>query len=488
MDLKLDRLTRPVPAGLFIDGQWRSASDGVTYDVMNPAEAAAVGAVADASVTDGWAALEAAAGAQPAWASWSARDRVSVLRGAHDLLLERTEELAAAVVYETGKPLAEARGEVLAGAEALLWNIEQAAHIHGTIAPASRGGFDVISRYAPVGPCLLITPWNFPMLTPLRKIGAALAAGCTVIFKPAPQTPIAALMLAAIFDDAGLPPGVFNLLTTTRDREISAALMQDLRLRKVSFTGSTAGGSHVLRQAAPLAINTSMELGGDAPFIVLSDADIDLAVAQAIACKFRNAGQVCIAPNRFILHTSVAQEFTDKLVAAVTHLPVGDGFADGTLVGPMISAAQRDRAVAMIDESVRGGARVLTGGTVPDRAGFFLTPTVVADVPAGVGLSCDEIFGPVAALYRVDSAEEAVRVANDTDRGLAAYVFSADLGAALRVADRLEVGIVGVNRALITDPAAPFGGVKTSGIGREGGHDAIREYLEVKYLAVTPSA
>ena len=488
MDLKLDRVSRPLPTGLFIDGQWRSASDGNTYEVVNPVDGAVVAAVADASVTDGWAALAAAASAQPAWASWSARDRASVLRGAHDLLLDRAEELAVAVVYETGKPLAEARGEVLAGAEALLWNIEQAAHIHGTIAPSSHGGFDVISRYAPVGPCLLITPWNFPVLTPQRKIGAALAAGCTVIFKPAPQTPLAALMLTEIFNDAGLPPGVFNLLTTTRDRKISAALMQDLRLRKVSFTGSTAGGSNVLGQAASLAINTSMELGGDAPFIVLARADVDLAVEQAIASKYRNAGQVCIAPNRFILHTAIADEFTDKFVTAVAQLPVGDGFADGTLVGPMISAAQRDRAVAMIDEAVRGGARVLTGGNVPDRPGFFLAPTVLADIPAGVSLSCDEIFAPVAALYRVESSEEAVRLANDTDRGLAAYVFSADLAEALHVGGRIEAGIVGVNRGTITDPAAPFGGVKTSGIGREGGHYAIHEYLEVKYLAVTTDA
>ena len=474
-------LTLP-ETGLFIDGEWRSG-EGV-YPLFNPANGAQIAEVADAGAGHALAALDAAARAQPAWAKVAPRARANLLHAAHRLLKEREAQFVHTMTLESGKPLTEARAEFALSADFLLWFAEQTAHLHGTFAPASNGGFRVVTTHQPIGPCLLITPWNFPLLMIVRKAGAALAAGCTTITKSAQETPLTCALFIQTLIDAGFPKGVANLLHTTSPPAISETLMKDRRLRKVSFTGSTRVGSLLLRLSADNIINSSLELGGDGPFVVLDDADLELASDHAIICKFRNAGQACVAANRIIVDRKVEPEFTDKFVRKVRELKVGDGL-DAVDVGPMISARQRDRLYDTLNQLKAAGGEVLAGGRALQRPGYFFEPTVVRfDRPNEVMCS-NELFAPIATIFAVDGPREALAFANNTNYGLASYVFTRDLTRAFAFGEQLEFGMVGINRGIMAEPAAPFGGAKWSGIGREAGHDGIYEFLEPKYMAVT---
>jgi len=472
-----------IPVGLYIAGQWRPVS--TTFDVVNPATGGVIAQLADGTDADALAALDAAAAAQDAWGHVAPRDRADLFHRAHRLLLDRADAIVETMTLESGKPLAEARGEFQLSADFFLWYAEQVAHLHGTYAEGSRGGYRVITTHQPVGPSLLITPWNFPLLMIARKAGAALGAGCTIVVKSAKETPLTCALFVETLHDAGFPPGVVNLVHTTHSADVSAAVMADPRLRKVSFTGSTGVGSTLLKQAAPGIVNASMELGGDGPFVVLDDADVELAAQQAILCKFRNAGQACVAANRIIVHSAVAEEFTRRFVELAKNLRVGDGFSEGVDVGPIISAAQRDGVARLVAELGSIDSELLTGGSPVEGEGYFFEPTVFAINDRDNDVCNRELFAPIATIYTVDSTREAIEVANDTSYGLAAYVFTRDLSRAIAVSERLDSGMVGINRGIMADPAASFGGVKSSGLGREGGHHAIHEFLEPKYLAIT---
>lgn len=474
---------RRVRTGLFIGGRWQESNS--TFAVLDPATGAQIAAVADGTADDAIASLDAAVAAADAWRHVAPRDRAELFTHAHRRLLSRADEFADVMTAESGKPLAESRAEFALSAEFFLWYTEQIAHLHGTWAPASHGGYRVITTHQPVGPALLITPWNFPMLMIARKAGAALAAGCPVIVKSAKETPLTCALFVETLHDAGFPDGVINLVHTTSSAEVSAALMADDRLRKVSFTGSTGVGATLLQQAAPGIVNTSMELGGDGPFIVLDDADVESAARQAVLAKFRNAGQACVAANRIIVHRAVADAFTARFVELTEQLTVGNGFDAGVDVGPIISARQRDGVVDLVRTLHDTGAELLTGGAPLPGDGYFFSPTVFRVDGRPAELCSRELFAPVATIYRVDSTAEAIAFANDTKYGLAAYVFTKDLSRAVAVGERLDFGMVGINRGIMADPAAAFGGVKASGLGREGGHDAIYDYLEPKYLAIT---
>lgn len=472
-----------IPVGQYLGGGWAPITG--TFPVYNPSTEECLAEVAAGTPADARAALDAAVAAQPAWRQWSPRRRADLFHAAHRLLVERADAFADVMTAESGKPRAEARAEFALSAGFWLWYAEQIAHLHGTFAHGSPGGYRIITAQEPVGPSLLITPWNFPMLMSARKAGAALGAGCTVVMKSARETPLTAALFVQTLHEAGFPPGVVNLVHTDDSASVAEALLADFRLRKVSFTGSTGVGATLLAKAAPNIVNASMELGGDGPFVVLDDADVDLAVEQAVVCKFRNAGQACVAANRIILHTAIEEEFTAKFLDRVNDLQVGDGFDPAVDVGPMINSRQRERVVGLLASFVDGGAELLTGGHPVEGSGYFLQPTVLRMKDRTPELCNEELFAPVAALYPVDSVPEAVAFANDTTYGLAAYVFSRDLSRAVTVAERLEFGMVGVNRGIMADPAASFGGTKASGIGREGGHHGIHEFLEPKYIALT---
>jgi len=468
--------------GLHIDGEWRESAD--VFPVHNPADGSQVAEVANGSADDALKALDAAVRAQPEWARIAPRARASLMHAAHRLMLERETQIVRTMTLESGKPLTESKAEFNLSADFLLWFAEQTAHLHGSYATSSRGGFRIVTSHQPVGPCLLITPWNFPLLMIVRKAGAALAAGCTTITKSAQETPLTCALFIQVLIDAGFPKGVANLIHTTTSSAISETLLRDPRLRKVSFTGSTRVGSLLLRLASENIVNSSMELGGDGPFVVLGDADIDLAADQAIICKFRNAGQACVAANRIIVDRKVEPEFTEKFVGKVRQLKVGDGM-EAVDVGPMISAKQRDRLYDTLNQLKGAGGEVLTGGRAIQRPGYFFEPTVVRfDAPNAVMCS-NELFAPIATIFAVDSAREALEFANNSSFGLASYVFTRDLTRAIAFGEQLDFGMVGINRGIMADPAAPFGGVKTSGIGREAGHDGIYEFLEPKYMAIT---
>ncbi len=477
-------LVANLPRGLYIDGRWRESSTGARSSVHNPADGMVTTDVADASVTDALAALSAADAAQKQWGATTSRYRAELLRKAFDRVVERTEDFAALISLEMGKPLAEARGEVAYGAEFLRWFSEQAAHLTGSYAPAPNGGYRIVTAKQPVGPALLITPWNFPLAMATRKIGAALAAGCTCLIKPAPQTPLTLALLTQIFHELEVPAGVVNYIPTVDAAAQSKALMQDARLRKVSFTGSTGVGSILLHQAADRVLRTSMELGGNGPFIVFDDSDMDAAVEGAMLAKMRNAGESCVAANRFLVHSAVADEFTERLVKRFEALVPGDAFDPASTVGPLIDAKQLAKVTELVDDAVAEGARIRVGGKASGGVGYFYQPTVVTGVPDSARIAHEEIFGPVAAITTFDTEEQALERANATEYGLAGYVYTRDISRALRCAEQLETGMVGVNRGLVSDPGGPFGGVKSSGLGREGGADGIEEYLETKYLAV----
>ncbi|WP_025157786.1 NAD-dependent succinate-semialdehyde dehydrogenase [Leifsonia aquatica] len=473
-----------VPSGLFIGGEWRSAARDAQFDVHDPATGDVIARVADASLADAAEALDAAAGAQAAWGATTTRVRAEILRRAFDLIHARRDAIAAVTTAEMGRPLDQSLAEVDYGAEFFRRFAEQAAHGDGGFVAAPNGGFDILTTKVPVGPSLLITPWNFPLAMGTRKIGAALAAGCTTLIKPAAQTPLTMAMLVSLLVEAGVPDGVVNFIPTSQAAAQSENLMRDPRLRKVSFTGSTGVGVRLLQQAAPNVMRSSMELGGNGPFLVLEDADVEAAVDGAMIAKFRNGGQSCVAANRFIVHSSVAEEFVDRLVARTKSLRVAPGTTPGSDIGPIIDARQRDRVQRLVDDAVAAGAEVLAGGHTIPGDGYFYAPTVLADVPPTAEIATEEIFGPVAVIVTVDSDDEAVRVANDTPFGLAAFVYTDDVTRAFDVASRIEAGMVGINRGLVSEAAAPFGGVKASGLGREGGRVGIDEYLETKYIAL----
>jgi succinate-semialdehyde dehydrogenase / glutarate-semialdehyde dehydrogenase len=474
-----------VPTELFIGGQWRPAAAGDRMPVEDPALAEPIASVANADVPDAMSALDAAERAQPAWSERPPRERAEVLRRAFTLMTERREQLAELIVRENGKALTDARSEVAYAAEFFRWYAEEAVRALGTVQTAPSGTNRIVVLRQPVGIAVLVTPWNFPAAMATRKIAPALAAGCAVVLKPASDTPLTALALAALLDEAGVPAGVVNVLPSRRSGPLVAALLDDPRVRKVSFTGSTEVGRILLAQAARTVVNASMELGGNAPFLVLADADLDAAVAGAMVAKMRNGGEACTAANRFYVHASVAAEFSRRLAVAMGDLVVGPGLAPGTEVGPLVNAVTRDKVAQLVQSASDDGARVLTGGDAPARAGYYYAPTVLADVPPDAPILGEEIFGPVAPIVTFDDLDDAIKQANATEYGLVSYLYTQDLATALRTAEALEAGMIGINRGVVSDPAAPFGGVKQSGIGREGGHDGLLEFTESKYIAVS---
>ncbi|MBF4161078.1 NAD-dependent succinate-semialdehyde dehydrogenase [Nocardioides acrostichi] len=473
---------------LLVGGQWREASGAATFEVIDPADGSVLASVADASVDDARAALDAAVAAQADWAATAPRERSEILRQAFELINDRADDLALLMSLEMGKTFTEAKGEVTYGNEFFRWFSEEAVRIRGSWLQNPAGGTRLLTLKKPVGPCLFVTPWNFPLAMGTRKIGPAVAAGCTMVVKPASQTPLTMLALGAIMSEAGLPDGVLNIVPTTHDADISKALQADDRLRKVSFTGSTAVGRLLVKQSADQLQRVSMELGGNAPFLVFADADVDAAVDGAMAAKMRNIGEACTAANRFLVHADVAEEFSTKLADRMAALTVGRGQDDGVDVGPLINPDAVESVGNLVDAAVAGGARVLTGGSAPDDAGlqsgYFFSPTVLVDVPAEAEINGQEIFGPVAPIATFTEEHDAVRRANDTEYGLVAYVYTRDLGRTIRMAESLDYGMVAINSGLISNAAAPFGGVKASGFGREGGFEGIEEYLETTYVAL----
>ncbi|NCL77643.1 aldehyde dehydrogenase family protein [Rhodococcus sp. YH1] len=481
-------MTHTLPAGvptrLWLGGKLTDSSTGATFPVEDPATGAVLADVADASADDGLRALDLAVAAQAEWAATAPRVRGEILRTAFDLVHARADDFARVITLEMGKTVAEARGEVNYGAEFLRWFAEEAVRIGGRTATAPAGSGRILVTKEPVGPVLAITPWNFPLAMATRKIGPALAAGCPILVKPATETPLTMLLLGQVFADAGLPAGVLSILPATDAAALTGPLLTDARLRKITFTGSTGVGKLLVRQSADRLLRTSMELGGNAPFLVFDDADVDAAVDGAMAAKMRNGGEACTAANRFHVARSVAGEFTDKLTARIAALRTGHGLDDGTDLGPLITARQRATVEALVRDAVERGARVRTGGQIPAGPGTFYPPTVLDEVPADARLLREEIFGPVAAITVFDTEDEAIAAANATEYGLAAYFYTRDLDRAMRVASALKTGMVGVNRGIISDVAAPFGGVKESGFGREGAAEGIEEYLDTKYIAL----
>lgn len=477
-------LLGPEQRGLFIGGEWREAEGGKRLDVVDPADGSVLTDVADGSVADAVDALDAAVAAQASWAATAPRERGEILRRAFELVTARADAFAHLMSLEMGKTVAEAKGEVTYGAEFFRWYAEEAVRIHGRWMQAPAGGSRLLTIKKPVGPCLFITPWNFPLAMGTRKIGPAIAAGCTMVVKPASQTPLTMLALAGVLEEAGLPGGVLNVVTTSHTGEFSQTLQADDRLRKVSFTGSTGVGKVLVRQSADQLQRLSMELGGNAPFLVFEDADVDAAVDGAMVAKMRNMGEACTAANRFLVHSSVAQEFADKLGMRMGGLTVGRGQDEGVDVGPLIDERAVETVSQLVTDAVHDGARVVCGGTAPDGPGYFYPPTVLLDVPVDAEINVQEIFGPVAPISTFDDEADAIRMANDTEYGLASYVYTRDLSRTIRLAEALDFGMVGVNTGLISNPAAPFGGVKSSGFGREGGFEGIEEYLETTYVAL----
>jgi succinate-semialdehyde dehydrogenase/glutarate-semialdehyde dehydrogenase len=471
------------PADLYIGGKWLPARDGRRFDVINPATGDALASVADAGVPDALAAVEAAHAAGSYWATTAPRDRAEILRRAFELMTAQAEEYARLISLENGKALPDARGEVAYAAEFFRWYAEEAVRLTGTLATAPSGANRILVTRQPVGVCVLVTPWNFPAAMATRKIGPALAAGCTVVLKPASDTPLTALALARTLADAGVPAGVVNVVPGRRSGTIVSAMLHDGRVRKLSFTGSTEVGRLLLKEAADKVINTSMELGGNAPFLVFADADLDAAVDGAMVAKMRNAGEACTAANRFYAESGIAAEFGRRLAGRMAALTVGPGTDAATEVGPLVNAAAVDKVESLVAGAVAAGARSLAGAGRPDRPGYYYPPTVLADVPADAAILAEEIFGPVAPVVTFTGEDEAIRLANATEHGLVAYVYTGDLARGLRVSERLDAGMIGLNRGVVSDPAAPFGGVKQSGIGREGGHEGVLDYTEQKYIA-----
>ena len=474
-----------IPTDLLIGNSWREGSNKQRIPVHNPADGTIITTIANATLEDGLAAVDAAEKAAPGWAATPARERAELLRKCYEAMIKNAEWLAHLISLEMGKALSDSKGEVLYAAEFFRWYSEETAHIRGEIQDSPGGNNKILVQYQPVGISLLITPWNFPAAMATRKIAPALGAGCTVILKPAIETPLTALAIAQLMLDAGIPPGVINVITPFDPAAVCSAIMHDSRVRKLSFTGSTAVGRKLLATAAETVLNCSMELGGNAPFIVFNDADIDDAVNGAMIAKMRNGGQACTATNRFYIQKGAAPEFTKKLIDRMAALKLGDGTDPETNLGPVITQKQADKIAGLVDGAVAQGAKIALGGAKTNGKGYFYPATVLTDVPATADILKDEIFGPVAAIVQFDDEEEAIRLSNNTEYGLAAYLYTKDMKRGLRLSQRLDYGMVGLNRGLVSDTAAPFGGVKQSGLGREGSHHGLIEFTECRYIAVT---
>src|SRR5437016_8691022 len=473
-----------VPRNLYVAGEWREASGGGRLAVEDPSTGERLAEVADASAEDALEALAAAAQAQAGWGATAPRERGEILRRGYETIVARTEELALVMTLEMGKALAESRAEITYAAEFFRWFSEEAVRIHGRYMVNTTGAGRILTMRQPVGPCVFVTPWNFPMAMGTRKVAPAIAAGCTMVVKPAQQTPLSMLALAQILERSGLPDGVLNLITAKRSGAVIEPLLRDPRTRKLSFTGSTEVGRRLIEQSAEQVLRVSMELGGNAPFLVFEDADLDAAVEGAVIAKMRNIGEACTAANRFHVASGVAGEFAEKLAEKIGAMKVGRGTEEGVDVGPLIDDKQRGKVTSLVEDATGKGAKVVVGGSARDGAGYFFDPTVLSDVPPDAELLREEIFGPVAPVASFQSEQDAIAAANNTEYGLVAYVYTSDFKRALRVCEGLETGMVGLNQGMASNPAAPFGGVKQSGFGREGGHEGIEEYLETKYVAV----
>jgi len=473
-----------VPHQLYINGKWRDASDGGTLDVFDPSTGKLLKTIADASYEDGQLAMQAAHDAQESWSKTAPRVRAEHLRAAFEKVTAMADDFAILMSLEMGKPFAEAKGEVAYGSEFLRWFSEEAPRINGRYSTAPDGKNRLMVLKRPVGPALLITPWNFPLAMATRKIGPAIAAGCTTILKPAALTPLTSLLFTKVLEEVGVPAGVVNVIQTTKAGEVTGPLINDSRLRKLSFTGSTPVGKRLIADAANQVLRVSMELGGNAPFLVFEDADLDKAVEGAMLAKLRNMGEACTAANRFIIHESVSDEFASKLSAKMGALNVGRGVAEGTNIGPLIDEKSRQGVHALVQDAKQKGAKVLVGGEIPSGEGYFYPPTVLMSVPETCDILQNEIFGPVAPICTFKTEDEAVKMANNTEYGLVAYAFTKDLNRGLRLAERLEVGMFGLNTGIVSNPAGPFGGVKQSGLGREGSAEGIEEYLETVYVGI----
>jgi succinate-semialdehyde dehydrogenase / glutarate-semialdehyde dehydrogenase len=480
--LAIDELA--VPRQLLINGKWRNAAGGRTVDVVNPSDGTAITAIADSDVEDGLAAVDAAASAFPEWAATPPRRRAEILSRCFELMTERSEQLARLISLENGKALPDARGEVAYAAEFFRWYAEEAVRIIGDVSVSPSGANRILVQHQPIGVCVLITPWNFPAAMATRKLAPALAAGCTAVLKPATLTPLTSLAIAQLMVDAGVPAGVVNVITTARTGEVMTPILADPRVRKLSFTGSTGVGRHLLRQAADNVLKCSMELGGNAPFLVFEDADLDKAIDGVMIAKMRNGGQACTAANRIYVQSGIQAEFASRLANRMAALTVGPGTDPATEVGPLVDEASVLKVDALVRDALDQGARLLTGGQLPEGDGYYYPPTVVTNVPLHARMVSEEIFGPVASVIGFDTEDEVIAAANDSEYGLAAYVFTEDLRRGLRVSERIESGMVALNRGLVSDPAAPFGGVKQSGLGREGAHQGLLDFTETKYIAV----
>ena len=478
------RVLDSVPSQLYIAGKWVEAENGATFDVIDPATGKVLKTISDASPADGMKAMAAAHETQESWAKTAPRVRAEILRAAFEKVTAMADDFAILMSLEMGKPFAEAKGEVAYGAEFLRWFSEQAPRIDGryTTAPDGKNRLMVLKK--PVGPALLITPWNFPLAMATRKIGPAIAAGCTSILKPANLTPLTSLLFTKVLEEVGLPAGVLNVIQTSSAGSVTGPIIKDARLRKLSFTGSTPVGQRLIADAAHQVLKVSMELGGNAPFLVFEDADMDKAVEGAMLAKLRNMGEACTAANRFLVHESVADEFAKKLTEKMSKLKVARGLEDGANIGPLIEEKARQGVHALVEDAKQKGAKVLLGGQIPSGEGYFYPPTVLVNVPESCEVLSNEIFGPVAPICTFKNEDEAIKMANNTEYGLVAYAFTKDLNRGLRLAERLEVGMFGLNTGLVSNPAGPFGGVKQSGLGREGSHEGIEEYLETVYVGI----
>ncbi len=484
VDEREQAVLEQVPKDLFIGGAWRAAGGGERFAVEDPATGESIAQVADATPEDALAALAAAADAQQEWGVHPPRERGEILRRAFESIVAKADELALLMTLEMGKSVAESRAEISYAAEFFRWFAEEAVRVHGRYMVNTTGKGRLMTMRQPLGPCVFVTPWNFPTAMGTRKIAPAVAAGCTIVVKPAQKTPLSMLALAKVLQEAGLPAGVLNIVTASRSGPIVEPLLKDPRTRKLSFTGSTEVGRRLIEQSADQVLRVSMELGGNAPFLVFEDADLDAAIEGAMLAKMRNVGEACTAANRFHVHESVASEFASRLAERMGKLRVGRGTEDGVDVGPLIDEDQREKVNELVEDAVSHGARALVGGGPVGERGYFYAPTVLADVPRGARLLREEIFGPVAPVASFSTEEEALAAANGTEFGLVAYVYTRDLKRALRVCEGIETGMVGLNQGVVSNPAAPFGGVKQSGFGREGGFEGINEYLETKYVAV----
>jgi succinate-semialdehyde dehydrogenase/glutarate-semialdehyde dehydrogenase len=477
------KLLSSVPTGLWIGGEERKGSK--TFDVLDPSDDHVLTSVADATPDDAIAALDAACEVQAEWAATPPRKRGEILRSVFESITARADEFATLMTLEMGKVLPESKTEVTYGSEFFRWFAEEAVRYHGRYAPSPAGTGRIIVTKQPVGPCYAITPWNFPLAMGTRKIGPAMAAGCTMIVKPAQETPLTMLLLAKLMDEAGLPKGVLSVLPTTDAKGVTGALIDDGRLRKLTFTGSTGVGKSLVKQSADKLLRTSMELGGNAPFVVFDDADVDAAVEGAILAKMRNGGEACTAANRFHVANSVREEFTEKLIKRMSEFTLGNGLDSSATLGPLINADQKEKVEELVEDAISKGATVAIGGKTPDGPGHFYPATVLTDVPADARILTEEVFGPVAPITGFDTEEDGIAAANKTEYGLASYIYTQSLDRALRVSEAIESGMVGVNRGVISDAAAPFGGIKESGFGREGGFEGIEEYLDTKYIGLT---